>query len=210
MSKKNLKDEELLLLARLGDYEAEQLLMERYFKARFLHGRRASAGNFNSLTPLDYNGVFFKAYLNAVNTFRFGRVTFHNYLHMILGREINHQLMSSRQPENYGLKVVRLDTLINESNSDETTFHDIVADEDPMNDPAAYVNYAESLAKLSKLPNNLDPRAIELAKLHREGMPITKAAKKLGVSLHQAKKMMDAFRKFVEDIITHGGKKSLR
>ena len=207
MNKKLLKDEELLLLSRMGDTEAEQLLLERYFMRRFLHGKRAHPGLLYYLTPLDYNGVFFKVYLNAVTTYRFGIVTFRGYLQHILAHEINREVTSSFSFATYGYELVMLDTLVDESRSDDTTFHDIVADDTPGSDPRIFLNYADSLARLKKLPPNIDEATLDLVRLRYEGFSLKEAAKQLGISLHGAKNRVKAFREFAEITLNHGKRK---
>ena len=207
MSKKHLKDEELLLLARMGDTEAEQILLERYFMRRFIYGRRARADFLHYLTPLDFNGVFFKAYLNAVSTYRFGFSTFHSYLQRILVHELNREVISSLRLASYGFQQLRLDTLINESLSDEMTFHDIVPDDTPSNDPRIFLNYADSLAKLSRLPPDIDQLTIDLVRLRLDGFTFEEAASHLGLTTHGARMRIQNYRRFAEFTLNHGGKK---
>lgn len=207
MSKKDLKDEELLLLARMGDSQAEQILLERYFKRRFIYGRRARPDFLHYLTPLDFNGVFFKVYLNAVSTYRFGFSTFHSYLQRILVHELNREVISSLRLASYGFQQLRLDTLINESLSDEMTFHDIVPDDTPSNDPRIFLNYADSLARLSKLPPEIDQLTLDLVHLRIDGFSFEEAAAQLGLTIHGARKRLKSFREFADFTLNHGGKK---
>ena len=207
MSKKDLKDEELLLLARMGDTKAEQILLERYFLRRFIYGRRARPDLLTFLTPLDFNGAFFKAYLNAVSTYRFGFSTFHSYLQRILTHELNREVVNSLRMANYGYQQLRLDTLINESLSDDMTFHDIVPDDTPSNDPRIFLNYADSLARLSKLPPEIDQITLDLVHLRMEGFSFEEAAARLGLTIHGARKRLKSFRRFADMTLNHGWKK---
>ncbi len=67
-----LKDEELLLLSRLGDREAETALMVRYFRRRYRHAKRAADNLYLRFTPEDFVAVYLATFTQAVNSYRFG------------------------------------------------------------------------------------------------------------------------------------------
>ncbi len=207
MNKKTLKDEELLLLSRMGDAEAEQLLLERHFMRRFAHGRQARPDLLHRLTPLDYNGVFFKVYLNAVSTYRFGMTTFRGYLRRLLTHEIAKEIFGRMTLMDYGFQTLQLDTFVDESRSADTTFHDVIPDETPANDPRVFLNYADSLAKLSRLPPDIDQLTIDLVRLRLDGFTFEEAASHLGLTTHGARMRIQNYRRFAEFTLNHGGKK---
>lgn len=196
--------------SRMGDSEAEQLLFERFFSIRFIQGRRSRPDLFPYLSPLDFNSLFFKVFMNAQSTFRFGIITFRGYLQTILGHEIGRQVVENFRPHYRAIRVVRLDTLIDENQSEEATFHDIIADETPANDPRVFLDYAESLAKLSKLPPKIDQTTVDLMRLRFEGYSVEEAAAVMGIDYYNARTMIRRFQRFASFVLGHGGKKKVK
>ena len=198
-----LKDEELLLLSRLGDREAETALMVRYFRRRYRHAKRAADNLYLRFTPEDFVAVYLATFTQAVNSYRFGLNRFQAYFELCLQRDMIHE---ARKPEIINAltaAVTSFDKKINEEEERSLTLHDIIADDTPSNDPRVYLDYAETLDSFHKLPRYLNSNGLKLVKMRSDGFSLKESCAKLHLTRGQARNIMLHFQRFMAECRSH-------
>ncbi|MBP5091629.1 MAG: hypothetical protein J6328_03625 [Bacilli bacterium] len=202
-----LKDEELLLLQRLGDKEAETALMVRYFRRRYRHAKRAADYLYMSFTPEDFLAVYLSSFTQCVNSYRFGISRFQNYFELILQRDM---VKEAAKPEIKEALNDSMDKQINEFDEHSLTLHDVIADDTPVNDPKVYIDYAETLESLHKLPRYLSSRGLKLIKMRSDGFSLKESCLKLKITRGQARNIMLHFQRFMAECLSHPKKPPYR
>ena len=206
-----LSDEELLLLARMGNQKAETLFAERIFKDQMRQCRCVAAAACSKLDNWDINEAYFRAYTSAVAGYRFGSSRFMSYFMGILTHEIIH-IMSKRMREQaqHGY-VFSLDAVINdESESSCSCLSDFVASTDFMDDPKCFMIYAEELESIHDLPKNVDPLMLDVIRLVSSNYSIGETAKLCEISENRVKYLLNGYRRWAKktlSLIQNFGKK---
>ena len=121
-----LKDEELLLLQRYGDKEAETALMVRYFRRRYRHAKRAADNLFTRFTPEDFVAVYLATFTQSMNAYRFGLNRFQNFFELCLQRDMIREADRPAIRNALNEQIASMDRKINEEEERSFTLHDIV------------------------------------------------------------------------------------
>ena len=106
------RDEELLLLFRMGDPKARDELSVRYFRYRKSHLRRACPEYYDVLDDIAFNEVFFRCYLSAERSFQLGNGRFFAFFELILGREVRREAGREQSPRRGAVDEDLVDNLI--------------------------------------------------------------------------------------------------
>ncbi len=195
-----MHDESVLLRVRMGDEVARDVFVARYYaqRRRLCHAACSPiAAQFNDW---DINDVFFHAYLNAETTYRFGRVPFRAYLIRCINSSATNLIKSYRSKSN-NLFTHRLDDPINHHDDSEFTLSDVVTREGTLDDPKAFFNYAETLLKFMKLPRKINPKAVEIARLHLAGYSVREASEILGLQQKKASYIYSTYLKWARSVL---------
>lgn len=194
-----LRDEELLLLSRLGVSGTQEVLASRYYASRHYHARRAAPGAYMCLSQNDLGQEFFTTFLNSVQSFRFGESLFKNYLETALARDIYRAIDRSMANE-----VVFLGEPV-EGTGGRIFMEDVVSSS-AFNDPRTYINYAEEALALGKAPEELDRSVLLVASLKCEGKSTKEVMKLTGMTLKQVKRRYAIFCDYVKGLLETGGR----
>lgn len=196
----SLSDEALLLAIREGNEEARSVLAIRYYQRRFVHGNAVAPTTYRMIDPCDYGSLYFRVYLACENHYTFGEHRFVSYFQMALKHQIQKEvgaIMANQQ------KVLSLDAKIGGHDDSILSLHDVVAPDQDPHDPRIYLNYCETLEKISKLPKQVSPKVLRLVDLHLSGLSYDEAARQLKMPRRTAKTMLERYRKFVRGLIKH-------
>ena len=191
-----LSDEALLCLYRLGITYARDVLSVRYFqnRIRLVNSIATNIGRF--LDEWTINEVFFNTYLTAESEYEFGKSTFRAFFLLVLERYLYHEIGKTMRAR------ALFPTVSFESEvCDGGYLADIMPDTSSSTDPRAFVNYAETLEKLCKLPASIPPKAVDMAKLILIGHTIKSASKALGLSFSYGKTIMKRFRDWAKTVV---------
>lgn len=203
------RDEELLLLFRMGDPKARDELSVRYFRYRKSHLRRACPEYYDVLDDIAFNEVFFRCYLSAERSFQLGNGRFFAFFELILGREVRREarkVFASRAE----MAITSLDAT---RDGEQGYFlHDIIPNGETMSDPRAFLSFAEALSELGKLPKGMKKESVGIVRMLFDGYSLSEASKRLGIKQSNAKMMAYRFRKWAKKTMEslYGEPKSLR
>ena len=193
-----LKDEELLLLSRLGDEVARSTLTIRYYARRFSHGRRSSASLLNMLDAQEFSSVYFKTYLMAEDTFRFGITLFKNYFEKLLKNEMNKAVDNKCSNSKPILGAYSLDSSFSDT---DLCLHDVIQSDDESADPKVFFEFTETLERLQKLPEHLHPRTVEVMRYRINGYSIDEIIKITKLKRSSIKLMIKRYQDWCKTII---------
>lgn len=189
----NCRDEELLLLFRMGDPKARDELSVRYFRYRKSHLRRACPEYSDVLDDIAFNEVFFRAYLSAERSFQLGNGRFFAFLELILGREVRREarkVFAARAE----MPITSLDAT---KDGEQGYFlHDIIPNGETMSDPRAFLSFAEALGELGKLPKGMKKESVDIVRMLFDGYSLSEASERFGIKPANAKMMAYRFRKW--------------
>ena len=205
-----LKDEELLLLSRLGDKEAETSLMVRYFRRRYRHAKRAADNLYVRFTPEDFVAVYLATFTQAINCYRFGLNRFQNYFELCLQRDMIREASKPEIRNALNAQTASFDKRINEDDEHSFTLHDVIADDTPANDPRVYLDYAETLDSFNKLPKYLNSNGLKLVKMRSDGFSLKESCARLHITRGQARNIMLRFQRFMVECRQHPKKPPYR
>ena len=203
------RDEELLLLFRMGDPKARDELSVRYFRYRKSHLRRACPEYYDVLDDIAFNEVFFRCYLSAERSFQLGNGRFFAFFELILGREVRREarkvFTSRAEMASTSLDVTR-------DGEHGYFLHDIIPSGETMSDPKAFLCFAETLSELGKLPKGMKKESVSIVRMLFDGYSLSEASKRLGIKQSNAKMMAYRFRKWAKKTMEslYGEPKSLR
>lgn len=207
-----LSDEELLLASRMGDYKAESVLAAKLYEDRqaacLFIARDASA----VLDDWGLNEAFFRAFVASLTGYRFQGVRFRTYFLGNLKHEII-RLATKKIKEQAGRGMeVSLDTPM-ECYEEESPsiLADFVSTGDFMDDPRAFLDYAERLEQLNRLPPNADPLMLDVVRLISANYSMTDTAKICCIGVNRVKYLLSRYRRWATRsrklIARHGGNK---
>ena len=209
-NKNNLADEELLLLARMGDHKAEVLFTERIFKDQARQCRTVAAAACSKLEPWDINEAYFKAFTSAVSGYRFGSNRFMSYFMGVLSHELIHIMSKRIREQACRGHLYSLDAIVNDDAESCATLSDFVASTDFMDDPKSFMIYAEELESLHELPKNVDPLMLDAVRLITASYSIPETARLCGITENRVKYLLNRYRKWATktlDLVRNYGKK---
>lgn len=193
-------DEELMLRLRMGDVLARDALVARFYAQRHPLSHAACPTITPQLNDWDINDAFFHAYLNAESSYQFGRVPFRAFLIKCLSSSLINLFKSIHSKSN-NLVTNSLDDPLNRCDDSDFTLNDVVAEEGTLDDPKAFMNYAETLKEFTKLPKGIDPITIDIVKLHLDGYSVREAAEKLGLPIKRASYLFSRYTKWAKSVL---------
>jgi DNA-directed RNA polymerase specialized sigma24 family protein len=191
-------DEALIISIRQGNEEAQSILAIRYYQKRFFHAARVAPNTYRLMDPCDFGSLYFRVYLACENHYLLGEFRFQSYFESCLKRALAkevEELIAERR------RILSLDTPLPGNDNSMLSLHDVVAADQNPHDPKIYLNYCETLERLSKLPRQISPRVLRLVDLHVKGLTYREAEKRLHIPSRTAKTMLTAYRKFVRGLI---------
>lgn len=191
-----LSDYALLCMSRLGFDYARDVLAVRYFEQRKHLCNIAVPVHQRNLEESLLNEAFFRAYLTAEEVFEFGKASFQTLLITILRREILRECRRvAAQLRNFPTISLDQETLPG------TYLCDSMPEADSSSDPRAFVNYADMMERLGKLPKCIPAKAIDIAKLLIEGYSLKESCTIVDISLSYGKHMMRIFREWARGVV---------
>ena len=193
-----LSDEELLLASRMGDYKAEAALTERLYEDRVHSCYFVAHDAAILLDDWSLNEAFFRALISSVDGYRFQNVRFRTYFFKNLRHQIIHMTTKAvKERVNRGL-AVSLDMPV-ESFGEDTycSLADFVPSGDFMDDPRAFLDYAERLEDLHHLPAKADPVMLDVVRLVSSNYSIADAARICCLTAAKAKYLLARYREWV-------------
>lgn len=199
-------DEFLLLLGRMGKEGARDSLAVRYYRMRKRICRNASPSICTFLDDWEVNEAFFRGYLDAETSYRFGRVSFKTYatrcIRFALANAADSKLSKTRM-----MVAFSLDAAQRNDDGEETTLclADIVQDGSSPEDPRVFLDYAESLNLLHRLPKGINPVALKIVAGLCEGYRICEVAKEIGLSEKQANYHLSRYRVWAKSVLSKAG-----
>lgn len=187
------RDEELLLLFRMGDPKARDELSVRFFRYRKSHLRRACPEYYDVLDDITFNEVFFRAYLSAERSFQLGNGRFFAFLELILGREVRREVRKV-----FAARAEMPITSLDATREGEHGYflHDIIPSGETMSDPKAFLCFAETLSELGKLPKGMKKESVSIVRMLFDGYSLSEASERFGIKPANAKMMAYRFRKW--------------
>jgi|GEM_PF-1338782 len=198
MAMKDIPDEELLLLIRMGKPGAQETLFKRYFDLRSYHVHRAVPSIGSHYDQWEMNSDYFQVFWHCENTFEFGQSLFKNYFETALRHEIHHEIAKKNEID---YNCMSLDDPL--GGSEDLTFHDVCTSGGG-EDPRLYLNYLEEAYRLKKAPDALTEDILDVAVLRGEELTFPEIAKRLQISIKMAKDRYSKYEKIVERIVNHG------
>lgn len=196
-----VNDESLLLLGRMGKEVARDALAVRYYRKRRSICRHASPAIMNILDEWEANEAFFRGYLEAETSYRFGPVSFYSYalrcIKFALANATDAKLAKCRT-----MVQCSLDAPLGE---EELSLADIVHEDQSPDDPRVFLNYAESLASLEKLPPHIHPTALEIARRVLAGFRIREIANQLEISEKRASYYFSRYKEWAKSTLAKIG-----
>ncbi len=202
----HVSDESLLLLGRMGKADARNSLAVRYYKNRRRICYKASSAIMGFLDEWEANEAFFRGYLDAEMSYRFGRVSFLAYASKCI-RFALANAADSKLAKNKMMVAFSLDAPQSEDDGSESILcmADIVQDASSPEDPRIFLDYAESLSLLNKLPKGVNPVALKIVSGICDGYKISEIAKNLGISEKQANYHLGRYRAWAKQTLTKCG-----
>ncbi len=198
MTKKTtFSDEELLLAARLGDEKAEAVFTKRMFDDRFKNARFVAPEACNLLDDWELNEAYFRAFTSSSANFRFSNVRFLSYFLNNLRHEIIHEATHKVKEQQEKGRTCSLDSHIGGKDGTVAVLSDFVASGDFMDDPHAFLLYAERLEELHRLPANADPTTLDVVRLVASNYTIADTARVCGISESRVSYLLNRYRKWV-------------
>lgn len=205
-------DEELILLMRLGSDTAESKLTCRYLDKRKYIGKRAAPNLIDFIDPYEYNSTYYRAFLQAVSSYRFGEGLFYTYLEKVLSHEMTKYCIKESVPSGR-IKSVSMERRVNSRNeNDPICLHDVVSsgDPDPINSPELYFDYAETLQELNKLPSYLKKKDMDFLTHIYRGFSFKEACTNCALGEKDGRRAIRLFKRFIEEIKNHSTRKRRR
>ena len=196
-SKNQLSDEELLLASRMGDYKAEAILAERFYEdhvpsCRFV-AREASA----FLDDWALNEAFFRAFVASITGYRFQNVRFRTYFLGNLKHEVVRLATKKIKERVLTGYEISLDTPIEVYEDGAPGYlSDFVSTGDFMDDPRAFLDYAERLESLHRLPEGEDPRMLDVVRLITANYTLADTARICCMNINHVKYLLNRYRKW--------------
>lgn len=197
-------DEHLLLLARSGNETARSLLTIRYFRQRHKICRHASSTIVGALDDWEINEAFFRGYLEAETSYRFGRVTFYTFV-MSCVKFAMANLMDKKLSKTAKMIAYDLDTPLETSDESTFTLADIIQENESSDDPRVFHNYASTLASLSKLPQGISKIAVEIAGKIIDGFHVNEIAELFKMSEKRVSYHFSRYRKWAKQTLLNIG-----
>lgn len=202
----DVDDEFLLLLGRMGREGARDSLAVRYYRLRKKICRNASPSIVSFLDDWEINEAFFRGYLDAESSYRFGRVSFRTYatrcIRFALANAADSKLCKSRM-----MVACSLDAAQKNDDGEETTLclADIVQEGVSPEDPRVFLDYAESLNLLHRLPKGINPVVLKIVSGLCDGYRICEIAKEVGLSEKQANYHLAKYRVWAKKVLSKAG-----
>lgn len=201
----DVSDESLLLLGRMGKDSCRDLLAIRYYKNRHRICHRASPSIMNILNEWEANEAFFRGYLDAEISYRFGRVSFAAYalkcIRFALANAVDSKLSKTKMMVAFSLDSPQID-----EQGEETSLcmADIVQNTSP-EDPRVFLDYAESLEMLNKLPKGVNPISLKIASGVCDGYKVSEIARELGITEKQANYYFTRYKDWAKKTLCKAG-----
>jgi hypothetical protein len=85
--------------------------------------------------------------------------------------------------------------------------HDVLPSESNNDDPKAFIDYAETLSKINKLPRGINKKVLKLVEMKYLGYSEKETLRRLRITKGEARQMLLRFRKFAEKVLDHPLKK---
>jgi hypothetical protein len=141
-------DELCFVAIREGNEEARSVLAIRYYQRRFAHGNAVPPTTYRMIDPCDYGSLYFRVYLACENHYTFGEHRFVSYFQMALKHQIQKEVGADHcDPP---AKSFRSISQIQGHDDSMLSLHDVVAPDQDPHDPRIYLNYCETLEKISE------------------------------------------------------------
>ncbi len=198
-SDSTLSDEQLLLFSRMGEIRYRDEFVTRQFRYRHVHFSKACPDCFFLLDEWERNEVFFRSFLLAEGGYRFGKGKFSSFFRTILRNEVFKELRK-KQEERERFQLLSLDQE-REFGSETVCLHDIISGRDYRDDPAIFLEYADTLRRLGDLPKEIEPRVLDIASLVIQGHSISSACRSLGLNEKKVRFQYEKFRKWANEIL---------
>lgn len=201
----DVSDESLLLLGRMGRESCRDLLAVRYYKNRHRLCHRASPAIMTILDEWEANEAFFRGYLDAEISYRFGRVSFASYalkcIRFALANAVDSKLSKTKTMVAFSLDAPQID-----ERGEETSLcmADIVQNTSA-EDPRVFLDYAESLEMLNKLPKTINPMSLKIASGVCDGYKVSEIARALGITEKQANYYFARYKDWAKKTLSKAG-----
>ena len=195
----SLSDEELILLTRCGDINAYSLLVRRFCgPSRNCDIYRAAPEILQRYSLWEVSSVLLATFWDCLDGYRFGTVRFHTYYISALRYNLFRY-------DNQHAKEKAMTTSIDASvkNDDEYTLHDILSTNDPNDDPRHFLNYYETLKSFDKLPKEISPITLEIARMKINGLTFVEIAEALNMTYRQVYTRYQKFIDKAKSLIKH-------
>ena len=199
---KQLSDEELLLLHRMGSPTAGTMLIERFFGMRHYCCRRSCPEAFACLDGWTINEVFFRTYVKAMDKFEFiHRVKFITYFNHIYRHEL---LREMKEAADVSLRI-SLDAYVLENSQNQGTYvlSDLIQSGDILDDPAAFFEYAETLSNMGRLPKTISPLTLDLIRDYRQGYTLGEIAARHRLKKGQIRYLLRKYRMWMAKTLSN-------
>lgn len=198
-SKNQLSDEELLLASRMGDYKAESILAERLYESRTYDCRFTAREASVYLDDWGLNEAFFRAFVSSITGFRFQGIRFRTYFLKNLKHEIIRLATKRIKEKAMAGAEISLDTPIDAFDDGyPALLSDFVPSGDFMDDPRAFLDYAERLESLHRLPEGVDPRMLDVVRLITANYTLNDTARICCINVNRVKYLLTRYRKWAE------------
>ena len=192
-----IPEEELLILYRVGNVKAGEMLMARYCgPARISHIRRVAPDLLTAVSLWEVSSIALQVYWQCLDGYRFCKGRFYSYFITSLRYAIfNYR----REREHSQVNVVSLDDSL--TNSENLCLSDIMSTETDIDDPNVYLEFVDTLNVLEKLPSIIEPSVWEVAKLKKAGFTYREIAQGLKISIRQAYSRYQKYCKAVDSLM---------
>ena len=191
----------LLLLSRSGNVNAKSEFYKRYFDKRYLVGRSVSPTIIKLLDPWEFNHAFYDAFTSVYKNYTFGaKASVKTYFSILMKNSL-----VSEANSNYVFERANTLSLDEEYHSEEGEpfiLGETIADKSEYNNVPYYMDYVESIDRLSSTGANLSRTEKEIVGLRMDGLTYREIAKSLKISITQAHQIFTSFCSKIKETLT--------
>ena len=196
-------DEQLFSRGRKGDQFAISTLYNRYYQIRKQLGMLASPSCYAALDDSDAFDAFEEAFIKVLHHYSRKKSAFRTFFMKCFANTIASQIRKSKSALIL-FYAANMEEVIAESYEETLCLHDVIPSREVYDDPRAFFEYAEMLEELEKLPGDITPTALRLAKLViLQGYSVTDAAKKLRMKRTRASYLVHRYQAWARKVLPH-------
>ncbi|MBR5750297.1 MAG: hypothetical protein IKX82_01445 [Bacilli bacterium] len=191
----------LLLLSRSGNVNAKSEFYKRYFDKRYLVGRSVSPTLIKLLDPWEFNHAFFDAFTSMCRNYTFAaNASIKTYFSVLMKNSLVSEANSNCVFER--ANTLSLDEEYYSEQGEPYTLGEAIPDKSEYNNVTYYMDYVESIDRLSNASSRLSKQERKIVGLRMDGRTFREIASDLKISITQAHQVFTSFCSKIKETLT--------